>query len=386
VLACAAAASSASAAVPRSFWGVSPINTLDGEEIQRMGAGNVGTMRLLTLWPAVETKRDSHYWGYLDFIVASAAVNGIEVLPFVYGTPKWVKGVRCHGLSDELCLRVPPLGSADARTQWQQFLGELVGRYGPHGSFWSDTSDVYDPPFVPITRWQVWNEPSSQTYYQPRPSPRGYARLVKLSDAVITATDPGAEVVLAGLFPAPEGGKAFRLEPFLRDFYKARGIGKHYDSAALHPYARTVNGLRNQIEKVRGVMRRAGVAGKPLWVTEVGWGSDPPGPDRPLVKGEDGQQRLLERSFGLLADRRNDWKLAGVIWYAWRDPGHTYENCTFCSSAGLLRTNGNPKPSWHSYVKFTGGSPDLPPEQPPPPAPPPDDDGSIIPPILPGLP
>lgn len=386
VLACAMAApASASAEVPRSFWGVVPINALTTSEIDRMGNGQVGTMRLLTLWPSIEPKPESYDWSYTDFVVANAARNGIEMLPFVYGTPGWVKGVDCHGLNSDLCQRVPPIGSKQAKDQWRDFLADIVGRYGPQGTFWSDTSDAYDPPYVPITQWQIWNEPSSQTYYRPTPKPKGYATLVKMSHDAITEVDPEAEIVLAGLFPAPEGGAKFRLAPYLRSFYSVRGIGKYFDSAALHPYARTVNGLKGQISNVRRQMRRGGVGGKRLWISEVGWGSDPPVANRPLIKGIDGQRELLEKSFELLADRAGKWKLAGVLWYAWRDPGYGYENCPFCSSAGLFKENGDPKPAWDSYVAITGGDPDpaaappspAPPSGPPPPADPP------IPPILP---
>jgi len=384
MLACTVAPAAASAEVPRSFWGVVPINDLSTSEVERMGNGNVGTLRLLTMWPAIEPTPGSQEESYLDFVVANAASNGIEVLPFLYGTPNWVKGVDCHGLNSDLCQRVPPIGSKQAKDQWRGFLADIVGRYGPQGTFWTDTSDAHNPPYLPITQWQIWNEPSSQTYYRPRPKPRGYATLVKMSHDAIKAVDPEAAVVLAGLFPAPEGGARFRLEPYLRDFYSVRAIGKYFDSAALHPYARTLNGLKHQISNVRGLMRRGGVGGKPLWISEVGWGSDPPVANRPLIKGIDGQRELLEKSFRLLADRRGRWNLAGVIWYAWRDPGYGYENCPFCSSAGLFNENGSPKQAWNSYVEITGGDPD-PAAAPPPtssPSPPPPS-GPPIPPIVP---
>jgi hypothetical protein len=386
VLAIAAAApATASAAVPREFWGVVPINDLTASELDQMGAGNVGTIRQLTLWPAIEGHPGQFDWSYLDFLVANSAENGIQVLPFLYGTPNWVKGINCHGLTAELCQRVPPV-SPKARGQWESFLRTIVGRYGSDGSFWSDTSDGFDPPYLPITQWQIWNEPSSQTYYRPRPKVEGYAKLVKISHDAITEVDPAAQIVLAGVFPEPEGGKKFRLEPYLSKLYRERGLPKHFDAAALHPYARTLNGLKKQVSNVRRIMRKAGVAKKKLWISEVGWGSDPPVANRPLIKGEQGQKELLENSFELLAANSDTWNLAGVLWYSWRDPGFGYENCPFCSSSGLLKENGNPKPAWTSFVNITGGKPEAPPEAPPPgdpgdPSPPPDP--PVIPPILP---
>ena len=384
VLAIAAAApATSSAAVSREFWGVVPINDLNASEFDQMGAGNVGTLRQLTLWPAVEPHPGEFDWSYLDFVVANSAENGIRVLPFLYATPNWVQGVDCHGLTNELCQRVPPV-SPEARGEWSDFLRTIVGRYGSNGSFWSDTSDGYDPPYMPITEWQIWNEPSSQTYYRPRPKVEGYAKLVKTSHDAITQVDPAAEIVLAGVFPEPEGGKKFRLEPYLTELYRQRGLPKHFDAAALHPYARTLNGLKKQIKNVRKVMRKAGLKKKELWVTEVGWGSDPPVANRPLIKGEQGQKELLQNSFQLMALNSDRWNLAGVLWYSWRDPGYGYENCPFCSSSGLLKENGNPKPSWNAFVDITGGQPEAPPDSGSPDpggAPPPDP--PVIPPILP---
>ena len=385
VLAFAAAlpATASAAAQPREFWGVVPINELSASEFDQMGAGNVGTMRQLVLWPAVEPSPGQFDWSYLDFVVANSAENGIRVLPFLYGTPNWVKGVDCRRLTEELCQRVPPV-SPKASGQWKDFMHLIVGRYGAGGSFWTDTSDAYDPPYEPIIEWQIWNEPSSHTYYQPKPKVKGYAKLVKISHDAITEVDPSAKIALAGVFPEPEGGKRFRLEPYLSALYRVRGLPKHFDTAALHPYARSIKGLKSQIKRVRRIMRKAGVAKKELWVSEVGWGSDPPVPNRPLIKGEQGQKELLEDSFGLLARSSEAWNLAGVLWYSWRDPGYGYEDCPFCSSSGLLKENGNPKPSWHSFVRITGGQPQAPPSQPPTdPGSPPPADPPVIPPILP---
>ena len=226
VLAFAAALpATASAAVSREFWGVVPINELSASEFDQMGAGNVGTMRQLVLWPAVEPSPGQFDWSYLDFVVANSAENDIRVLPFLYGTPNWVKGIDCHGLTDELCQRVPPV-SPKASGQWKDFMRAIVGRYGAGGSFWTDTSDAYDPPYEPIIEWQIWNEPSSHTYYQPNPKVKGYAKLVKISHDAITEVDPSAQIVLAGVFPEPEGGKRFRLEPYLSALYRVRGLAE----------------------------------------------------------------------------------------------------------------------------------------------------------------
>jgi hypothetical protein len=124
---------------------------------------------------------------------------------------------------------------------------------------------------------------------------------------------------------------------------------------ALHPYSRNIGQLEFEIKKVRAVMKENGDAAKPLWITELGWGSDPP--DRfGLNKGVDGQKRLLTEAFSLLLRERTTWHLDRVYWFEWRDPPPSAEvACSFCSSAGLLRNDRKPKPAYDAFTHFTDG-------------------------------
>jgi hypothetical protein len=344
--------------VPRSFWGVVSGTELSEEELVRMGDANVGTLRQLFLWPEIEPAADDEYdWSKLDPLVAGAAENGMEMLPFVYGTPAWTVG-DCRGYDPLKCQRIPPLESEEARSAWQDFLRDLVGRYGPDGSFWSDESDGYDPPEMPITRWQIWNEPSSVTYFRPEPSAEKYAELVRLSHEAITAVDPDAEIVLGGLFGEPRGATADDgvAWEYLDSFYDVNGIEDRFDVVAMHPYAENIDEIEVQFDKILGVIDEAGDESARIWVTELGWGSAEPSPDAPLVKGTDGQRELLEESFGLLRANREPWKLEGAIWYQWKDLPEAFKGCVFCASSGLLDQAGEPKPAWEGFLEFTGGA------------------------------
>ncbi|HYU59383.1 MAG TPA: glycosyl hydrolase [Solirubrobacterales bacterium] len=350
------AGDSAPGGVPRTFWGVVSGTELSPEELDMMGDADVGTLRQLVLWPQIEPSDDEYDWTTLDPIVAEAAENGIEMLPFVYGTPSWAVG-DCLGLEPLVCQRIPPLSSEDAKHAWQDFLHDLVSRYGPDGSFWSDDSDVFDPPKLPITRWQIWNEPSSPSFYQPKPSPQGYGELVKLSHDAITEVDPDAEIVLAGLFRTPQKGQAEEGGPseFLRELYAVEGIEDDFDAIALHPYATNLNQITTLFDQVLPTMREAGDADKPIWITELGWSSAPPEPNKPLLKGVEGQAKLLTDSFELLRSKREQWNLEGVVWYQWKDLAEPVEGCTFCQLSGLLDGDGEPKPAWDAFNEFTGG-------------------------------
>jgi hypothetical protein len=348
-------APASASAVPRDFYGVIPINDLTGSDIDRMGQAKVGVLRLTTLWREFEPNPGEYDFGRLDGVVGQAARNGIRVLPVAYGTPNWVEK-DCTGLSESQCERVPPLATENARNQWQQFLRVLVGRYGRGGAFWQENPDI--PP-VPITEWQIWNEPSSPTYWQPAPNASHYAQLVKLSHAAITDVDPGARVILAGLFGTPLGDAASQnvAWKFIGRVYKSKGIEKAFDAIALHPYSPNLEGIEIQVEKALAKIKKNKDMRTEIMITEIGSGSDPPSGDKPLLKGPEGQAKLLKKSFKLLRSHRNKWNIGGVVWYAWRDPGFLLEGCSFCSSAGLFEEDGAAKPSLQSFVSFTGGTP-----------------------------
>ena len=344
--------------VPRPFWGIVSGTALDTHELDVMGRARVGTLRQIVLWPEIEPSADDEYdWSKLDPLVAEAAENGIEMLPFVYGTPQWAVG-DCLGLDPIACQRIPPLGSEQSKQAWEDFLHDLVSRYGPDGTFWSDDSDEFDPPKLPITKWQIWNEPSSPTFYQPEPSALSYAQLVRISHNAITEVDPDAEIVLAGLFRTPQKGQGEEGGPagFLTALYAVKGIREDFDAIALHPYASNLDQIVTLFDQVLPVIRDAGDAGTPIWITELGWSSAPPEPNKPLLKGLKGQAKLLTDSFDLLRAKRDEWNLAGVIWYQWKDLAEPVEGCTFCQLSGLIDSAGEPKPAWNAFNKFTGGA------------------------------
>jgi hypothetical protein len=344
--------------VPRSFWGIVSGTPLSAAELDSMGRAKVGTLRHLVLWPELEpVEDDSHDWGKLDGVVAAAAENGMEMLPFVYGTPAWAIG-DCLGLEPLQCQRIPPMSSDAEKQLWEDFLRDIVARYGPDGEFWSDEDDDYDPPYLPITQWQIWNEPSSQSFFQPETDPAKYAELVRISHDAITEVDPDAEIVLAGLFRTPQKGAGDEGSPaaFLREFYAAEeGIGDYFDTVSLHPYASNLDQIDVLFGQILPVLEEYGDGDKPIWITELGWSSAPPESNKPLLKGVEGQAKLLTDSFELLRAKREKWNLEGVVWYQWKDLPDPVEGCTFCQLSGLLDADDRPKPAWEAFTRFTGG-------------------------------
>ena len=309
---------------------------LTERDFARMERGGVRTVRVLVRWRVVESEAGTFDWSRLDRLAIEAGVHGVELLPFVYGSPGWVAEPESR----------PPLDSPAAREAWRSFLVRLVGRYGPGGELAALGA-------APIRRWQVWNEPNFDFYWSPAPDPREYARLLRISARTIRATDPRARVISAGLAPVAAGTE---WSAFLRRLYRVRGFRRSFDALALHPYAVRIEGLRARIAQAREIMSEHGDRHTPLALTEVGWSS---GTDRaaPLVVGPRNQARNLKRAFAVARERR--FRVSEIDWYAWQDTSAVEASCTFCEEAGLFDRDGRAKPAWRAFKRAARRSPQL---------------------------
>lgn len=354
------------AAVPAKFFGVVPQSNLSQEQFNTLKQGGVKEMRVAMIWGGMQPTRGSApQWGEFDAQVERAAKSGIELLPFIVGTPSWVvPSVNVPGAPGAKApARLPVSGKAGKA--WSTFLKDAVARYGTDGSFWSENPTL---PVRPIKAWQIWNEPNFK-YFVAHPNPAEYGKLVKLSSAAIKSTDPTAQVVLGGLFAKPAGARYLRGKKvvhatspnyfgsyFLEQMYKTNpGIKSRFQGVALHPYVARYRQLPPEIEELRGVMTRAGDAAKGLWVTELGWSSEPPqGPSNVFAVGTSGQARELKGAFTLLKADAAKFRLKRVYWFSVDDAAET---CNFCNGSGLFKKGFVPKKSWTEFTKFTGGTP-----------------------------
>jgi Glycosyl hydrolase family 53 len=243
-----------------------------------------------------------------DRLVAGAARSGLRFLPTVVGVPAWDRQYPGRPFSPPA--RNEPFGA---------FLRALIGRYGPRGSFWSEHPEL---PRIPIRDWQVWNEESSAFYWaddDPGLLPatrrrwvRPYIALLRAAHAAVKSADPGARVVLGGLFSASWVS--------MRQLYAAdRHVGRYFDVAAIHPYTALPSNLLLTLKLNRQVMDPRGDRRKPLLLTEFGWPSAA-GHSRPKLGFETtprGQASLLRTGLNMLAAQRTRLRIAGVYWYAW---------------------------------------------------------------------
>jgi Glycosyl hydrolase catalytic core len=368
----ASLAFSASAeALPANFWGAVPQSTLSQQQYQRIGRGGVESVRIPIGWADLQPQEDAAIdWAGVDANVERAALSGIDVLPTITGAPTWA--VSAATVPGDGSAKAPAHlpASGGAAVAWKSLLTQAVERYGPGGAFWQTHANL---PEHPIRIWQVWNEPNFK-YFVAHPNPAEYGKLVKISSAALRAADPGAKIVLAGLFSQPKGGRRLSttghktrvLNPtnpnyfasyFLDQMYrKTPGIKSRFNGVALHPYTGTYQYLTPEIEEVRTVLRKDHDPAKGLWVTELGWSSGPPQSDgsNSFAKGPAGQTRQLKGAFSLLKRKQRAWRIQRVYWFSVDD---AQDVCNFCDGSGLFGEGFRPKQSWYAYVRFAGGTP-----------------------------
>lgn len=337
---------------PKSFFGIGPQQPVSEQDLEYMKAGGIGSMRMLISWGAVQpTEKGGYQWAGLDAAVEVASRKGIRLLPFIYGTPRWLN-------RDERRL---PIDNGRQRSNWTRFLKALVGRYGPGGEFWAERAPgvpnyeseaIYRP--QPIRDWQIWNEVNFFYFAYPVSVPR-YARLINISGPAIKSVDPGANVILSGLFGEPKqrGSKGMKATDFLKRLYRYRGIKSRFDSVALHPYAVYAEDLEEMVEQVHEVTvenhDRPG-----FYITELGWGSQNNFSQVAYEQGPRGQVKQLRDSYRYMLENRGRLNLKGAYWFSWKD---LKDSCSFCDSVGLFRegTKFKPKPAWHAFVAISRG-------------------------------
>jgi polysaccharide biosynthesis protein PslG len=356
-----AAVPGAAAALPGKFWGVVPQDNVGLERFERLERGGVDSVRMPIFWGNVQPVRGGSFdWSSVDGTVAAATRAGIEVLPFLYGAPGWaVPAAPVPGSGGAVSApKFLPVRNGTQRLGWQRFASEAAARYGPGGAFWTANPDI--PP-RPIRNWQIWNEPNFK-YFVVRPNPKEYGQLVKMSFAAIRSVDPGAKLILAGLFSKPLEATFKRRPPqayfaadFLNRMYLSTpGIKRKFHGVALHPYTGSYRNFTPYIEEFRDVLEAHRDAGKGLWLTEVSWSSEAPRAGNSFNKGRAGQARQLKGAFGLVRANQRKWRVQRVYWFSVEDKR---DSCNFCGGAGLFTEAFAPKPVWRAYVGFAGGRP-----------------------------
>lgn len=328
-----------------AFFGVAPNETPDDSDLTRMAAGGIGSYHVLLSWQTVEATKGAYDWSAYDAEFKRLAEFGIQPLPYVIGTPT----------AYEKSSSIPPTNDPEAFDAWADFLKAAVTRYGNDGDYWQALAQS-NPDITPQPprAWEIWNEPNSSVFWEPAPDPDAYAELFKRSSRVIKSVDPDAEAMTAGMFISPQSEGAINSIDFLQQAFDRKGMAEAVDVIGIHPYGPTADDVLDQIDKTAELKAEVDPdAG--LWVTEIGWGSDPSS-GNDLAKTPEEQGELLDETYTEMLGMRDEIGLEGVIWFTWRDVDTGVE-CGWCATAGLVDGDRDSKPSWEAFTAISGGDP-----------------------------
>jgi polysaccharide biosynthesis protein PslG len=291
-------------------------------------------------WSAIEKSEGQYDLSYYDAYVAAAAAHGIRILPILFNPPAFHLGRTHHRAT------CPPRSNAS----FAAFARILVRRYGPKGSLWRERPKL---PRVPITAWQIWNEPNlPQFYWCGTANVRQYVAMLRTVGAAIKQVDRRAEIVTAGLPPSKLSG-AVPLAKFISQMYRAGGK-RAFDSLAINSYAKDQRELGRLLASVRRLMNRRGDRRGSIWITELGWGDK--GLRHRFIVGAKGQASRITRSFALIRRERRRLRLRGVVYFCWRDADPyppRYQNL-WGLHTGLLNKDGTPKRAFFAFKRAVG--------------------------------
>jgi hypothetical protein len=329
-------AAGAAAKVPFGFFGLTIDGPLFREDVDQDGEfldmTKVGAeaVSVEVNWNVIQPQADvPPDFTRIDRVVRNAARRGMKIMATPLYAPAWA-GV------DSTSAASPPDPGAYAG-----FLRQLILRFGPGGSFWTENPNLKPSP---IRDWQIWNEPPSEGFWSLQPFQKRYVELLRYARFAIKGTDPGARVVLAGL--------TWRSWGDLGKIYAAGGKGL-FDVVSLHPYTERPANVKYIVKLVRRKMARNGDGRMPVLITELSW---------PSAKGktEDnygyevtprGQAARLKAVLPMLAEARKRLRIERVYWHSWlsKDQGpFTFDY------GGLRRIRGTTitdKPALAAYRK-----------------------------------
>lgn len=263
--------------------------------LQRTGA-TVARSDALWEWsePAPPVSGVHRYdWSFDDAIAAALAARGLQWLAILDYSALWDESVPGQDHS-------PPRTPSDYAAYAQAF----AARYGAGGTFWSARPSL--PPEA-VTTFEIWNEPDNGQFWTPTPDAAGYAHLYLAARAAIDAVDPTARVIVGGLaFPTSFLPAMLAAEPLLAG---------HVDGVAIHPYGDPAV-VQAKVRGARATLISLGMSSVPLYVTEFGWTTAPPGALDYLPAG----RRAADIVTTLSALGHLGCGLAAVLLYTWVTP------------------------------------------------------------------
>ncbi|MCY3912278.1 MAG: O-antigen ligase family protein [Chloroflexi bacterium] len=242
-------------------------------ELELLARAGIGLIRQEIQWVEIEPHAKGVYidnhgedsWAKFDRIVDLAQRFDIEVLARLDRPPPWA--TPGFNPQDHPSIQMPPADFTD----FADVAAAVAARY--RGK---------------VTYFQIWNEPNLFGEWGGRPpDPADYLDMLREVGAAVRAANPDAVIVLAGLAPTIETGPDNLSDLlFLERLYQLGAKGS-FDVASSMSYGLFTGPRDPRIEAPRTnfpravlwreIMEAHGDAGTPIWASEYGWMSLPPG-------------------------------------------------------------------------------------------------------------
>jgi hypothetical protein len=287
-------------------------------EFDLMAAMHVTWVRMDIDWSAIEYERGQFDWTYPDRIVNAALKRHLNVIAILDYTPHWAR-------SSATTRFAPPNHLSD----YADFARIAAARYAPHG----------------VRTWEIWNEPNSDIFWQPRPDANEYGALFRAAASAIRGVDPNATLLTGGLTRGADIPDGQVSQTTYLDQLYSNGTAQLADGIAVHPYSfpslpmnvdqAAVGGFKD-LPALHALMDRHGDGGKKIWITEFG---APTGTGSEAVSEADQAAAIVQAG-----QQVQLWDWAGpLIYYDLFDDGD--DRTDIEQNFGVLRRDLTPKPA-----------------------------------------
>lgn len=310
--------------VPKRF--VNDSASVQATQLAQMKAAGVTSVRMDANWNFVQHAGPQSYnWTQLDQEINSVRAARMSIDLVIDGCPPWAALPGAAG---------DPVPRPASAAQYAHWAAAVARRYVPKG----------------VTTFEIWNEPNDSKFWQPKPNPAFYTKMLVLSDKAIKKIDRSAFVIVGGLAPLATVKGNYSGPAFLARLY-ADGAEGYFDAVGDHPYCFPTSPaayepwsgwsqMSQTTPSLRSVMERHGDADKTIWITEYGAPSNGP-------SGVGGRGQAVELRLGIEAAKRTPW-IGALYMYTWQDTGT--DPSTNADWFGLLTSTGKPKPAYHAVV------------------------------------
>ena len=320
-------------------------------DLDRQAATGVGTMRENLRWNDIEPSPGKFDFTKLDAIVKDMAVRGLRIMPDLIYAPDFYTAKPAGATGST---QYPPKDPGSMAA----FATKLVKRYGTHGTFWCKPLGLLAAiglankdcvkPYLPVTTWQVWNEPDFPAWWGGKPDAAAYTQLLTVVSKAIHKADRHAMVMTAGLT-----NRVVSTTDYLDQLYND-GAAKSFDVLAFHPYGKTVSTVIDYIRLLRAATVRHGDGKKPIALTEYGWADG--GKNSDFITTTNCQAALIYALTRKLSDMSLELGIRSIYDFYWNDQP-AGKSTAWPFFAGMVKTTGTAKPALGAFTAAVRNQP-----------------------------